>query len=47
MGQSKKIKKIPTEKQQHPLPMRKPPRMEGKQQNKGIKPTRKSPKNKK
>jgi len=47
MGQSKKIKKIPIEKRQHPLPMRKPPRMEGKHQNKGIRPVRKSPKHKK
>ncbi len=47
MGQSKKIEKMPMGKTRHPLPMRKPPRMEGKQQNRGIKPVRKSPKNKK
>ena len=44
--QSKKLKKIPREKQRHPLPMRKPPRLEGKAQNVGIKPVRKKAKEK-
>ncbi len=47
MGQSKKLKKVPTNKLRHPLPMRKPPRMQGDEQNPGIKPVRKKPKNKK